>query len=96
MIAWVLYDIASNKARGQVAKFCKQTGLHPVQLSCYLGTTTQNDYDALALQIKEVIDLSKDKVYLFQLNKAELKATVQIGQAFDPKLITDEIKLLFI
>jgi hypothetical protein len=45
---------------------------------------------------KEVIDLSKDKVYLFQFNKSELKATVQLGKAFDPALITDEIKLLFI
>jgi CRISPR-associated protein Cas2 len=96
MIIWVLYDIEEDKARKQVFKFCQQANLHNVQLSCFLGTLEANDLDTLKLQIEEVINEDKDKVYIFPMNKAELKQTIQLGQAFDKKKITNEIKLLFI
>jgi CRISPR-associated protein Cas2 len=54
------------------------------------------DLDVLKLQIQEVINEAKDKTYIFQMNKKELKQTILLGQAFDAKLITDEVKLLFI
>jgi len=96
MIAWVLYDIKNNKARNQVAKFCKQAGLYRVQYSVFLGTLTENEKDTLQLQIEEVIDEETDRVYIFPMNKKELKQTVLLGQAFDKKLITDEVKALFL
>ncbi|MEY4937520.1 MAG: hypothetical protein RIS64_3879 [Bacteroidota bacterium] len=96
MITWILYDIENDKARTQVAKFCKQGGLHRVQYSCFLGTITSNDLDTLQLQINDLINPDKDKVYIFPMNKAELKQTLLLGQAFDKKLVTDEVKMLFI
>jgi CRISPR-associated protein Cas2 len=96
MITWILYDIENDKARTQVAKNCLQSGLTRVQYSCFLGTIGSNDLDTLQLKIEAVINSDKDKVYLFPMSKSELKQTILLGQAFDKKLITDEIKMLFI
>lgn len=96
MIAWVLYDIEDDKVRSKVAKFCKQTGLYRVQFSVFLGTLDKNQKDTLQLQIEELIDEDKDSVYIFPMSKNELQATVLLGKAFDKKLVTDEVKALFL
>ena len=95
MIIWVLYDIENDKARGKVAKYCKQAGLYRVQYSCFLGSIDVSRKDQLALQIEEQIDLGKDKVYIFPMSKKELKDCVMLGQAFDKRLISDEVKAMF-
>lgn len=95
MIVWVLYDITNDKARTRVAKACKQIGLYRVQYSVFLGTMEPNDKDTLELQIDEYIDPETDSVYIFPMNKAELRDTVLLGQAFDKKLVTDQVKALF-
>lgn len=96
MIAWVLYDIENDKARTKVAKLCKQAGLYRVQFSVFLGTLEKNRKDTLQLQIEELINKDKDSVYIFPMSKNELQETVLLGQAFDKKLITDEVKALFL
>lgn len=95
MICWVMYDISNNKIRSKVAKACEQTGLTRVQFSVYLGTIEQNDKDTLEIRVKDLIDEDNDKVYIFPMSKDELKETVLLGQAFDKKLITDEIREMF-
>lgn len=95
MIAWVLYDIKKDKPRTRVAKICKQAGLYRVQYSVFLGTLNENEKDTLQLQVEELIDADNDSVYIFPMSKNELKQTVLLGQAFDKKLITDEVKALF-
>jgi len=95
MLIWVLYDIENDRARTRVAKYCKQAGLYRVQYSCFLGSVEKNGKDTLELQIEEEINLEKDKVYIFPMSKNELKATVLLGQAFDKKLVNDEVKALF-
>ncbi len=95
MIAWVLYDIEKDKARTKVAKYCKQAGLYRVQYSCFLGTVNANELDTLQLQIEELINKDKDKVYIFQMTKKELKQSILMGQAFDKKMVTDEVRALF-
>jgi len=95
MILWVLYDIQNDRARTKVAKYCKQAGLYRVQYSCFLGTIDTNRRDSLELQIEELIDAANDKVYVFPMNRQELSDCRMLGQAFDEKLITDEIKALF-
>lgn len=96
MIVWVLYDIKKDKPRNKVAKFCKQAGLYRVQKSVFLGTLEDNDKDTLELQIDEWMDPETDSVYIFPMSKNELKQTVLMGQAFDKKLVTDEVKALFL
>ena len=96
MIAWVLYDIKNDKARTKVAKVCKQAGLYRVQFSVFLGTLDKSRKDTLQLQIEELIDEESDSVYIFPMSKNELQETVLLGQAFDKKMITDEVKALFL
>lgn len=96
MITWILYDIQNDRARTKVARFCKQAGLYRVQYSVFLGQLETNDKDSLQLQIEEQIDVDSDKVYIFPMSKQELRATVLLGQAFDKKLVSDQVKALFL
>jgi len=95
MICWVLYDIKKNRPRGKVAKICKQSGLYRVQKSVFLGSLEDNEKDTLELAVNEWIDEETDSVYIFPMSKNELRQTALLGQAFDKKLVTDEVKALF-
>lgn len=95
MIIWVLYDIKKDKARTFVSKACEKAGLYRVQYSCFLGTLNANQKDTLELQIEKVIDEKSDKIYIFRMNRDQLKDCRMMGQAIDEKLITDEVKSLF-
>jgi len=96
MIIWVLYDIKKDKSRTKVSKLCERSGLYRVQYSVFLGTMDENDKDTLQLQIEELIDEETDSVYIFPMNKTELRQTALLGQAFDKDLITDEIRQIFL
>lgn len=96
MIAWVIYDVENDKARSKVAKSCKQAGLYRVQLSVFLGTLDAEQKDILSLQLETLINPDRDKIYIFPMSKSELQQTILLGQAFDKKLVTDEIKALFL
>lgn len=91
-----MYDIENDKARTKVAKVCKQAGLYRVQFSVFLGTLDKSRKDTLQLQIEELINEENDSVYIFPMSKNELQETVLLGQAFDKKMITDDVKALFL
>lgn len=95
MIIWVLYDIKKDKARNKVAKACKQAGLYRVQYSVFLGTLTANEKDSLELEIQDLMDEEVDSIYIFPMSRNELRDTALLGQAFDKKMVTDEVKALF-
>jgi len=95
MICWVMYDIKNDRARSKISKACEQMGLTRVQFSVFLGTIEANEKDTLEIQIDEFMDKKKDSVYIFPMSKDELKQTVLLGQAFDKKMITDEVKEMF-
>lgn len=95
MICWVLYDIKKNKPRSKVSKICKKSGLYRVQKSVFLGSMEDNEKDTLELTVKDLIDEETDSVYIFPMSKNELRQTALLGQAFDKKLITDDVKALF-
>ena len=96
MITWVMYDVTNDKARTKIAKYCKQAGLYRVQYSVFIGKLDKNERDVLQLQIEALIDEEQDKVYLFLMSKKALQESVLLGQAFDKKLVTDEVKALFL
>ncbi|HNR04490.1 MAG TPA: CRISPR-associated endonuclease Cas2 [Bacillota bacterium] len=91
MLTWVIYDIECNRIRTRVAKVCKNAGLYRVQKSVFLGTLEDNEFDELKLRIEGLVDLEKDSVYVFPMNKSELRVCGLIGQAFDKELVTDAI-----
>ena len=96
MICWVMYDIKDDRARNKVAKACEKIGLYRVQYSVFLGSLEKTEVDTLQIQIEEYINLDNDSVYIFPMSKDELRDTVLLGQAFDKKMITDEVKQLFL
>ncbi|MFD2037562.1 CRISPR-associated endonuclease Cas2 [Belliella marina] len=95
MIVWVMYDIEKDRARTRASKICLQAGLYRVQYSVFLGTIDKNQFDALHLQLEELIDEEKDSIYIFPMSKDELQQTVLLGRAFDKDFVTDEVRSLF-
>lgn len=96
MITWVLYDIENDRARTRASKCCKQAGLYRVQLSVFLGEIGTNEKDALQLQLEELINADRDKVYIFPMSRDELRQTALLGQAFDKKMVSGQVKSLFL
>jgi CRISPR-associated protein Cas2 len=95
-LVWLIYDMTIDKSRTKIAKLCKEAGLYRVQKSVFLGTITHNRLDELSMQIEELIDENTDSVYIFPLCKADFKKVQTIGQSFDKKWVTDEVKALFL
>ena len=95
-LVWILYDIVENKPRTKVAKLCKEVGLYRVQKSVFLGTIERNRLDELRLAIEELTDDQVDSVYIFPMCEPDFKKVILMGQAFDRKMVTDEIRILFL
>lgn len=95
-LVWVIYDISEDKIRNKVAKACKDKGLYRVQKSAFLGTINKNQLDELRVFCDEIIEQDVDSVYIFPMCKTDFKSVILLGQAFDKKLVTDEVKALFI
>lgn len=96
MLVWVVYDIQKNNTRAKVAKVCKGAGIYRVQKSVFLGDLNNNQMDELGLKIKSLIDLDNDSAYIFPMCRPDFSRTKLIGQAFDRKMVTDEIRALFV
>ena len=95
-LVWVIYDIVKDKIRNKVAKITLGKGLYRVQKSVFLGTIERNQLDELKMQVSDLIDKKNDSVYIFPLCSEDFKKVILLGQAFDKKLVTDEIKSLFL
>ena len=95
-LVWVIYDIVKNKPRTKIAKILQEKGLYRVQKSVFLGTIERNQLDELKMQIRDLFDEETDSVYIFPLCSEDFKKVVLLGQAFDKKMVTDEVKSLFL
>ncbi len=94
-MVWVIYDIVEDKTRNKVAKICLNKGLYRVQKSVFLGTLNANQRDSLSLECEVLIDPEVDSVYVFPMDDASFKKVKLLGQAFDRKLVKDEVLALF-
>ena len=95
-LVWILYDISLNKPRSRVAKLCKEAGLYRVQKSVFLGSIVRNRLDELRMQINELMNEATDSVYIFPMCEPDFKKVDLLGQAFDPDLVTDEVRAFFV
>lgn len=95
-LVWIIYDIVEDKPRTKIAKRCKDAGLYRVQKSVFLGTIARNRLDELRLQIEELTDLDVDSVYIFPMCDDDFRKVRLLGQAFDKRLVTDEVRALFV
>jgi len=66
-----------------------------VQKSVFLGDIEKNSIDELFLQSEEIIDKETDSVYIFPMCKEDFANVKTLGNAFDKKLVSDEILSLF-
>ncbi|PAV09580.1 CRISPR-associated endonuclease Cas2 [Methanocorpusculum parvum] len=94
-MVWVIYDIVEDKTRNKVAKVCLNKGLYRVQKSVFLGTLNANQRDSLSLECEVLIDPEVDSVYVFPMDDASFKKVKLLGQAFDKKLVKDEVLAMF-
>jgi CRISPR-associated protein Cas2 len=95
-LVWILYDIVENRPRAKIAKRCKEAGLYRVQKSVFLGTMERNRLDELRLQLEDLANEETDSVYIFPMCEPDFKKVILLGQAFDKKMVTDEVRALFL
>lgn len=96
MLTWVLYDIVLDRARDKAAKACLQSGLYRVQKSVFLGTLGDNELDELVVRLQALIDPDRDSVYAFPMCRPDFAKAVLLGQAFDEKQVSDELRILLV
>jgi CRISPR-associated protein Cas2 len=94
-MVWVVYDIADNTTRKNVARICLDKGLYRVQKSVFLGSLNSNDRDSMAIECEEIIDPDVDSVYVFPMDDESFRKVKLLGQAFDKDLVSDEVLTKF-
>ena len=94
-MVWVVYDIADNTTRKNVARICLDKGLYRVQKSVFLGSLNSNERDSLGVECEDIIDPDVDSVYVFPMDNESFKKVKLLGQAFDKELVSDEILTKF-
>ena len=94
-MVWVVYDIADNTTRKNVARICLDKGLYRVQKSVFLGSLNSNERDSMAVECEEIIDPDVDSVYVFPMDNESFKKVKLLGQAFGKKLVSDEVLTKF-
>ena len=95
-LVWVIYDIVEDKPRTKIAKICKQMGLYRVQYSVFSGSINRNALDELVLQVRELMDETTDKIYIFPMCEDDFQKAILLGKDFDRKLVKGEsLELIF-
>lgn len=96
MLTWVIYDIVDDRRRTKAAKASLQAGLVRVQKSVFLGTLAESERDELVVLFEGVIDPESDSLYVFPMCRPDFGKVALLGQAFDRRLVTDQVRSLFI
>ena len=96
MLVWFIYDISDDRARRKIIKIALRAGLYRVQKSVFLGNIEKNNMDEAVIESEEIMNLKTDSLYVFPLCEKDFKSVITKGQAFNEKLIKDEIGALFI
>ena len=94
MLTWVVYDIVKDKTRTKVAKRCLDFGLYRVQKSVFLGDLESNRIEEILLFSRDLLDLETDSVYIFPMCQPDFSKVNLLGQAFDEKMVCDEVRAL--
>ncbi len=94
MFVWVIYDIPNDKTRREVIKECMSIGLYRVQKSIFFGNIEEPDVKLLNLILENITDLEQDSIYMFPMDKRELKNADFIGNSFEKDLVIDECEYL--
>lgn len=94
MLVYFHYDISGNKKRNRISKILIENGLYRIQLSVFFGKINKSQFDSIICEVEEIIEPT-DKFYALPIEKTSLKKGKFLGQAFDMKFVTDEVKSYF-
>ncbi|MCX7732439.1 MAG: CRISPR-associated endonuclease Cas2 [candidate division WOR-3 bacterium] len=95
-LVWIVYDISVNKTRSLIARACKNKGLYRVQKSAFLGRLNRTQIEELRVICEDIIDHETDSVFIFPMCDEDFRKVRLLGKAFDPDLVNDEVKALFL
>ncbi len=90
MIYMICYDITNAKRLGKTAKILKNYGIR-IQKSFFQCEISKDMLDKLSKDILSVIDVSKDKLYIYPLCNSCLKNVKFDGTGEMAKIETFEI-----
>jgi CRISPR-associated protein Cas2 len=96
MLTWVIYDITNDRQRAKSARACLQSGLIRVQKSVFLGTLADSERDELVVRLGPLIDPDRDSVYVFPMCRPDFAKVSLLGQAFDRRRATDELRTVLV
>lgn len=79
MFYWVMYDIASPKRLGRIARLCTGTGLQRIQKSVFLGEVTQEQLVKMREAILDTINPAEDRVLILPVSRGQLNHSISLG-----------------
>lgn len=91
MLTWLIYDIASDRARKKISDSCKDYGLYRVQKSVFLGKLNANRTDEIVEKSRELINTKTDSLYVIPICNEDFAKAQILGQGFDGELVADEL-----
>lgn len=97
MLFFVMYDIESNKVRGQIVKYLQRKGCVRVQRSIFLADLEISEYDNIRkdlVAVQATYD-NNDSILIVPISSDYLKAMKIIGQKIELDVIMHNKNTLF-
>lgn len=102
MLYLIIYDIAENKIRTQIAKSLEQEGCQRIQKSVFIAELNAHQKLRITAKLKEIYyqneDLveKNDNILLFPYEKDQVRQTEMIGENKDLKAFLEPPKTYYI
>ena len=79
-----IYDITSDRLRGEAAEICKDFGLRRIQYSCFAGDLSKNRKEMLEIRLRRLLERREakpsDAIYVLPLCAEYFRHKVLLGR----------------
>ena len=94
-----IYDITSDRLRGEAAEICKDFGLRRIQYSCFAGDLSRNRKEMIEIRLRRLLERREakpsDAIYVLPLCAECFRHKVLLGrQATFPDRRTEIMEIL--
>ena len=96
MLTWVMYDIVIDRTRDKAAKACLQAGSVPRPEERVPGHAGRERARRAGHPPGGPDRRGLDSVYIFPMCRPDFSKVNLLGQAFDEKMVCDEVRSLLI
>lgn len=93
MLFWVIYDISDNNARTKAINICKDYGMFRVQKSAFIGITTKNKAEMMAIEFRRVLG-PEDCLFIIPACESCFKHKIIIGKIDEERLKEKEFEIV--